>query len=134
MNQKLTINDMSGEWKRIEGQGITEFDEILNILNGYYNAFSDDSKKTPVALFREFFPQVNINNKKLYVKKTGEYEYIVFGYISDNHCDSWLHVDGIQQERDILTQKGQMKHPVFSINCLADIYDKATGILKREVA
>jgi|JI10StandDraft_1071094.scaffolds.fasta_scaffold245774_1 hypothetical protein len=42
--------------------------------------------------------------------------------------DSWIHVDGISQERILMKEKGILKHPVFNIISLQDILLKELTI------
>lgn len=65
---------------------------------------------------------------RVYLKRFGNYEYLVTAEIiegNSSRMDSWIHVDGIKQERDELLSQGNLSHPVHAVISLSDLYSGA---------
>ena len=62
-------------------------------------------------------------NPLVAIKKFGDYEYLVLAKVKDKY-NSWIHIDGIQMERIELEKIGTLKHDVFNILNMTDIYTK----------
>lgn len=132
--KQKSMDSIPGEWKKISPSGILEFQNILRILNRYYDAFSQDKNKSDTQKFREeisYLPGINL---ECYVKKFGKYEYLVYCEIRENlervKSDTWIHIDGIAEERDLLKEKDIINHPVNNIYCMKDIYENCTEDVK----
>jgi hypothetical protein len=125
---EATINDK--DFKKLKDEGIVELKGILRVLVNYYNAINSGCVKTPSASFRETFSTAE--GGEVYIKDLGDYTYLIFCKLGDDY-ESWLHVDGISQERDELTKKGISSHPVFGITCLKDILAKNKKRAKKKI-
>lgn len=102
-----------------------DFQNIVRILNRYYNLFPAANHPTPAHKFREDIVQSVIENLRVFLKKFGTYEFLIVVEISSpqgKRMDSWIHIDGVSQERVTMTEKGNLEHPVFRIVCLEDLF------------
>ena len=76
-------------------------------------------------------------NLRIFLKKFGVYEFLIVVEItqptqeelslfplSTKKMDSWIHIDGVSQERVYMKEKGRLEHPVFKIkeNCCVLIF------------
>ena len=124
--KQKSMEAIPGEWKKLNSNGIIEFQNIIRILNRYYTAFSSEDKKTNTQKFREEISYTNPEKLEIYAKKFGNYEYLIYGEIQENNeklkSDTWIHIDGIAEERDTFMNKEILSHPVFNIVCMSDIY------------
>lgn len=112
------------EWKELKTNK-TEFQKIVSVLNRFYNQNPEYSPKSESQVFREEFAVANQENVRIYLQKFGKYEYLVAAEIStgnENKKETWIHIDGIQQEREEFKKKGEKDHPVFHLTCLTDLY------------
>lgn len=128
--KQKSMDSIPGIWKKITPNGLLEFQNILRILNRYYDAFSQDKIKTETQKFREEISILSIERLDLYVKKFGKYEYLIYCEVRENlerlKSDTWIHIDGIAEERDVFIEKDNSTHPVFNIFCMKDIYETCT--------
>lgn len=109
-------------WKELKKKK-DEFQKILAVLNRYYHRSGEEL--TQSQLFREKVASANKENIRIFLQKFGKYEYLILVKIFEQEEwreDSWIHVDGIQEEREQLKRRGLLNHPVFSITCLTDLY------------
>lgn len=97
---------------------IKKFQEILRILNQYYNTFNKE--KSATQMNREKVEKENPENVILKVRKFGSYEYLIDAEIKGVVRDTWIHFDGIAEERKLVKNP---THPIFKIECLEDIYN-----------
>ena len=120
-SEKLkAMDEIAGEWKIVsEATQIKAFQRILGVLNRYY---SDFGKKSESLTFRELVEKSNTDDVEIQIKKFGGYEYLIKATVG-TLSDSWIHLDGIGEEREIHTSTNNLGHPVFSIVCLGDIYN-----------
>lgn len=122
------------EWKEIEPNHRSEFLQIVRVLNNYYEAL-DQTKQDKSAGFRKELTNHKPESVRVYLKKFGNYEYLVHAEVKNTSLakknDTWIHIDGIQEERDSLKNKGIKDHPVYHIQGLSDIYQKGTRVTKR---
>ena len=67
-----------------------------------------------------------------FVKKFGNYEYLIYSEIKENgekvRSDTWIHIDGIGEERDLFTSKDILTHPVHNILCMRDLYKDSKAL------
>ncbi|MCC5813659.1 MAG: hypothetical protein JJT78_02810 [Leptospira sp.] len=125
----------TNEWKEIEPNKREEFLHIVRVLNKYYDSQNDNSKDKS-ANFRKELEQQDSKSIRVYLKKFGNYEYLVHAELKSiskriPNKDTWIHIDGIREERDSLKKKGIADHPVFQIRGLSDIYEEGTRLTKR---
>lgn len=103
-----------------------DFLHIINVLNRYYDMYPPKNHPSESHQFREDLTRTPVQNIRIFLKKFGDYEFLISAEIleADNkRMDSWIHVDGIKQERNELEGKGIHDHPVFQIVCLTDLYE-----------
>ena len=109
-------------WYKLTG-GFSDFKNILSVLNRYYSNLNET--KSESLKFREEVILTKDENLEIYLKKFGTYEYIIAVKIKKDgseKIDSWIHIDGIIQEREMFEKMGNMEHPVFSIIAITDIF------------
>jgi hypothetical protein len=116
-----SLNLETGMTKEFSEVQIIELQKIIKVLNRYYNSFNKE--KTVSQSFRELVEETQPENLKISVRKFGSYEYLISAEILHRGNDSWIHMDGISEERKIMLEKGITNHPVFSIVSLGDIFD-----------
>ena len=121
--KELAINEIPVEsFKEFNVLQIQKFQEILGILNRYYNTINDN-KKSETQKNRDRIEKENSENVILRVRKFGNYEYLIDAEIKNVLRDTWIHLDGIAEERNLLKDRGITNHPVFNIVSLGDIFD-----------
>jgi len=127
-NKQKSMEAIPGEWKKLNSKGIIEFQNITRILNRYYTAFTTEEKKTNTQKFREEISYANPDNLEIFAKKFGVYEYLIYCEILENKekvkSDTWIHIDGIAEERDVFMKKEILSHPVYNIVCMLDIFNE----------
>ncbi|MCX7997673.1 MAG: hypothetical protein N3A69_01815 [Leptospiraceae bacterium] len=109
-------------WKELKEKK-TEFQKILSVLNRFYHHSQENL--TDSQRFREKVVMSNEENLRIFLQKFGKYEFYIIAKVLEEGSwiqDSWIHVDGIQEERDRMKRKGVINHPVFKITCLTDLY------------
>lgn len=118
--------------KRIESawfllqKNIGDFKQILRILNHFYSGIREKISET--EMFREEIIHTKEENLEIFLKKFGDYEYLVAVKIQEeenSRMDSWIHIDGVLQEREFMKEIGNLNHPVFSIPCISDLYNNS---------
>lgn len=124
--KKNKKNNQSAFWyELIAKKG--EFQDILKILNRFYEQLPDE-EPNPTRQFREKILNADPENLRIFFKKFGLYEFIVAAEIKEKEgiqSDSWIHIDGIAQERAELSKIGLTGHPIFSITCISDLFNSA---------
>lgn len=120
-NEKIKAMDgIEGDWKEISKvEDVKKFQNILGVLNRYYTQFSE---KSSTQIFRELIASSSPEAVKLSLKKFGEYEYLIKAEVGDK-SESWIHIDGIAEERKTHASNNNLYHPVFEITCLTDIFN-----------
>ena len=120
-NDNIDLSEKNGFKTLNSDKGKKEFQKILSILNRYYSKLSID--KSESQKFRENFANLDIEQIDIKLKSIGENQYLcTCTDLKNNHRDTWLHIDGIQEERDSYSKQGNLNHQVFEIICLTDIY------------
>ncbi len=118
-----------GEWRELKIRK-PEFQELVRILNRFYSQ-SLDYVKSPSFQFREELCLQNPDDLGIFVQKFGTYEFLIYVTIKSGDSekkDSWIHIDGVRQERDELLKIGKNNHPVFQLVCMSDLYDIAESV------
>lgn len=110
-------------WKKVGSKQVEDFQKILKVLVRFYDAvLSEREEKNQSHEFRKALSQMTDTKKvEIYLRKFGKYEYLVYADMN-GETESWIHVDGIAEEREQLKGKD---HPVHTIVCMSDIYKKA---------
>ena len=113
-----TVKETS--WKEIKNEtDKKEFQTIIHILNRYYS-LNNGAKNE----FREKLVLSNSGSFTVKLKSMTENAFSILVEL-DNVLETWIHLDGIVEERKIMTEKGNFEHPVFKIVCLTDLYENA---------
>lgn len=111
-----------------------DFKHMVHILNRYYDLNPSTSHPSEAHLFRIEIVNSPTDNLRIFLKKFGSFEFLVVVEISSDSgkkMDSWIHIDGISQERIILTEKGKLEHPVFRIKSLDDLFQLHSKEVKK---
>ena len=106
-----------------------DFKHIVHILNRYYDLHSPVNHPSPAHLFRQDIVSCDLEELHIYLKKFGSFEFLVvveIGSEESKRMDSWIHIDGIAQERIFMKEKGKLEHPVFKITSLDDLFQSHT--------
>ena len=107
-------------WKEIKNEtDKKEFQKIVNILNRYYTIAEGKENE-----FRKKLVLEKPENFTVKLKLTEGNSFYVLVEL-DKVLETWVHIDGIFDERKIMTEKGNFEHPVFKIVCLTDLYENA---------
>ncbi|WP_061216250.1 LIC_13246 family protein [Leptospira santarosai] len=124
-----TSKDNKEDWKELNPEGITQFKSILSAIEKF-QAFvlrSDTTKGSPWDFKRDL---LKAKECKIYVKQTEDkHVFRIYAEILEKtkiRRENWIHIDGIQEAREIFESEENMNHPVFTINCLYDIYRNFT--------
>lgn len=118
----------TNEWRELVEKK-EDFKHIVHILNRYYDLCPSASHPSPAHLFRQDIVSSELSNLKIFLRKFGSFEFLVVVEITTEQgkrMDSWIHIDGIAQERIILKEKGKLDHPVFKITSLDDLFQSHT--------
>lgn len=110
-------------WKKVGSKQVEDFQKMLKVLVRFYDAvLSEREEKNESHEFRKALSEMTDTKKvEIYLRKFGKYEYLVYADVN-GETESWIHVDGIAEEREQLKGKD---HPVHTIVCMSDIYKKA---------
>lgn len=124
-------------WKEISPEKKPEFINIVRVLNRYYEANSPRDTENNSNRFRRKLEEAPQDSVRVFLKKFGEYEFLVHvemknGRPKKSETDTWIHIDGIQEERDSLKKKGIEDHPVYHIIGLTDIFESGSVASKRK--
>ena len=116
-----------------------EFLDIIRVLNRYYAMNPSADHPNDSFRFREKMLASPLDEVKIYMKRFGDYEFLITVKLHDGkkeRVESWIHVDGIQQERDELEQETQRKkkNPVFNITCVSDLFSSSCKLWDEELA
>lgn len=114
-------------WLEIKEEDKKDFLQIIRVLNRFYNESIPKVKWSESMVFRNQLVLLEESEFRVFLKKIGEYEFLVSvftksGVLTKN--ESWLHIDGIKQERDNFIKTGVNNHPAFTVVCLTDLYEK----------
>lgn len=128
------------QWKELVSEGIQHFRKMQHMLNAFYKEAGFRQNKVQ-AYFKERL--VTEENIKILIKKIGSevkdnkhYEYLIYsemilvGFRKD--YENWIHIDGIQLERERLSGMGVIDHPAFDIICMTDLYNKFSKPVKED--
>lgn len=112
------------DWMELN-ESKSEFQHILRVLNRYYEARDAQSLKNTSHEFRKELSEKKESEFQVFLKKFGEFEFLVHAKIGKKplqKSDTWIHIDGIAEEREQLLKSGITDHPIFSIVGLRDLY------------
>lgn len=115
------MNDVELEWRELVTKK-EEFLHILRILNHYYEMRGETKSKQ--FGFRRLLADSDPNTVQIFFAKIGSFEYQVACRLLPNEdTETWIHIDGIAEEREKLRGIGNTEHPVFSLVCLGDLFE-----------
>ena len=115
-----TAKAVKETWKEIKNEtDKKEFQAIIHILNRYYSLNNGVKNE-----FREKLVLSNSENFSVKLKAMAGNSFSVLVELN-NVLETWIHLDGIVEERKTMTEKGNLEHPVFKIVCLTDLYENA---------
>ncbi len=131
------------EWREIVKGSKPNFIRIVQTLNRYYSQVDQGSLEDKGFQFRKALTELPEDAFSIFLKRFGKYEYLVHAKLSpkrikkqDNPLqmkeDTWIHIDGIQEERDYFKKKGIEDHPVFLIEAMTDIFESGSVASKRK--
>ncbi|WP_061254493.1 LIC_13246 family protein [Leptospira interrogans] len=112
-------------WKELSKEGVTQFKTILSAIERFRSLSirSQISQSSPWDFKRDL---LKAKDCRIYVKATeGKHVFQIYAEIVEENefrHENWIHVDGIQEARDVFESQGDLTHPVFTINCLNDVY------------
>lgn len=99
-------------------KGKEEFITILTTICRYKKINKSQTTSKDQFYFRLI--KKPIDRYEIAIEKIAEYDFIVRVFLKTK-IESWIHIDGILEERNDLRKKRVTDHPVFQINCLYDI-------------
>ncbi|TGM97414.1 LIC_13246 family protein [Leptospira dzoumogneensis] len=100
---------------------------IIHSVNRFYDSLQG-SQSNELRYFRRKLVRTDFRYSKIFMKKFGDYEYLIYARIETrgkSESDSWIHIDGIRMERDEMKAKGVKDHPSYEIRCLSDIFESS---------
>lgn len=130
----ITDLDPINGWFKIPNKKKSDFQHILNVLNKYYESIN----KTDNTLleFRKNLCKKKKSEFDVYLKKIDKYVFLTQIKLKNIPIDTnhkWIHIDGIEEEKDKFKSLGNTDHPVFSIVCLTDIFLQSTRINQNQL-
>lgn len=132
---KKKIKDVS--WKElVKVEAKVAFKNIVHVLNRYYDR-NPSGTPSDAVLFRKAIVATPEESFRVFLKKFGTYEFLLVVELTiegEKKMDSWIHIDGIAQERIILKEKGIENHPVFNITSICDIYESFGESVGKEIS
>jgi len=113
---------------RLVGESKEQFQHIVKVLCNYYSLHSaKKEQQTKSFLFRKQVSEINLNELTVNIKRLSDFEYLITCKIKGiKEPESWIHVDGIEQERFELMNKGVTDSPIFNVISMTDIYRKSS--------
>ncbi len=113
----------SGWLELVEKKG--DFLRILEVMNRYYKSNMSENYPSESSRFRENLLNTPPENFKIFIKRFGNFEYFIAAELSmkeGTRFDSWIHIDGIEEEKKELKQRKINDHPIFEIISLTDLF------------
>ncbi|ULH27441.1 LIC_13246 family protein [Leptospira weilii] len=118
--------DKEEVWKELTQEGVTQFKTILSAIEKFQSITlrSETSEGSPWDFKRDL---LKAKECRIYVKATDDrHVFLIYAEIVEEEKvrrENWIHVDGIQEAREVFEQNENLAtHPVFSIQCLTDIF------------
>ncbi|PJE03919.1 MAG: hypothetical protein CK427_03530 [Leptospira sp.] len=117
------------KWKELVERK-SDFQHILRVLNRYYENRESSAQLGQSHFFRKRLTEESENNFKIFIKKFGNYEYLIHAEIhaakQSMEKETWIHIDGISEEKEQLEKQGITEHPLFSIIGVGDLFQEST--------
>ncbi|WP_017850722.1 LIC_13246 family protein [Leptospira interrogans serovar Szwajizak] len=123
--------DKEEVWKELSSEGVKQFKTILSAIERFQfqsiTLRSRTTKSSPWDFKRDL---LKAKECRVYVKATKDkYVFLIYAEIIEEgkiRRENWVHIDGIQEAREIFEMQANLAHPVFTINCLNDIFRDCT--------
>ncbi|MDF3820435.1 hypothetical protein P3G55_11015 [Leptospira sp. 96542] len=110
----------NSQWRELKVRK-EEFLHILRILNHYYEMRGET--RSPQFQFRCQLVGSATDQVRIFFSRLGDYEFQVACSLGqEGPFETWIHIDGIAEERSKLKGIGQSDHPVFQLVCLSDLF------------
>jgi hypothetical protein len=115
------------DWKQLV-KGKEDFLKILRDLNQFYK---NKAKTVNLNLneFREEITFTKARNLRIYILKYAQFEYLVCVEIRKDkqiRRESWIHIDGVSYEKEVLKKSGVNDHPIFDALSMTELFEKAS--------
>ena len=82
--------------------------------------------------FRGMVAAENYKNLEIFLKRFNKYEYLIFVMIDQNAGqfdpkikDAWIHIDGVEEQRDEMREAKNFIHVSFEIPNMTDLWEKS---------
>lgn len=123
--------DKKENWKELDSLGVKKFKEILGIIDHFRSITvkTENTKDSPWKFKQDLLKSENV---RVFVQPTIDNHVFlirceIYGE-GKTRSDEWIHVDGIQEARDVFREAGILAHPVFEIVCLSDLFHEIENI------
>lgn len=99
--------------------------QILKVLQQYYTMHLIGIQSTCFQFRNVFLKELHdqIDNCVIQLRRINQFEFLIIAILPNGDSNSWIHIDGIQQEREDYLKKGVKSNPVFEICCLTDLWN-----------
>ncbi|WP_078125201.1 LIC_13246 family protein [Leptospira alexanderi] len=118
---KGTIDPNREKWMKLISRK-NDFRKIVSTLNNFYIPKIPFSKLAEGQKMRIRLAQKKVKKFEAFLKKISDYEFIIFLQI-ENQFESWIHLDGIREEKDRFLKEGKSDHPIFEHISISDLYE-----------
>ncbi|EMY13575.1 hypothetical protein LEP1GSC043_2752 [Leptospira weilii str. Ecochallenge] len=117
--------DKEEGWKELTQEGVTQFKTILSAIEKFqsFALRSESTEGSPWDFKRDL---LKAKECRIYVKATDDkHVFLIYAEIIEEEKvrrENWIHIDGIQEARDVFEIQGLINHPVYEIIALSDLY------------
>lgn len=117
--------DKEDGWKELSSEGVKQFKTILSAIEKFQSITlrAHTTEGSPWDFKKDL---LKAKECRVYVKATKDkHVFLIYAEIIEEgkiRRENWVHIDGIQEAREIFEKQGDLTHPVFTINCLSDVY------------
>ncbi|WP_061285970.1 LIC_13246 family protein [Leptospira interrogans] len=121
--------DKEDGWKELSSEGVKQFKSILRSIEKFQSITlrAHTTEGSPWDFKRDL---LKTKECRVYVKATKDkHVFLIYAEIIEEdkiRRENWVHIDGIQEAREIFEMQANLTHPVFTINCLNDIFRDCT--------
>ncbi|UZN08164.1 hypothetical protein M5D10_04100 [Leptospira santarosai] len=116
--------DKEDGWTELNQEGITQFKSILSAIEKFHS-FTLRSDRTIGSPWDFKKDLLKAKECRIYVKQTEDkHVFQIYAEIIEGDTvrrENWIHVDGIQEARDIFEKEDVGTH-LYEITCLSDLY------------
>ncbi|EMP03493.1 hypothetical protein LEP1GSC171_1314 [Leptospira santarosai str. HAI1380] len=111
-------------WREMNEQGIKEFLIILKVLDAFYSANRKETSREELKFRSKLQTEKDI---RIFLKALDKSGYYILAQLKENgklQSKNWIHIDGIQEEKERFRELGDLTHPIFKVTCVTDIFNK----------